>query len=347
MDGCTARLQQTRFHWLVTGSAGFIGSHLVQALLELDQTVTSIDNFSTGHHANLQEITAAVGPDRARSHRFIEGDICDLALCQRATDKVDFILHQAALGSVPRSLDEPITANRSNVDGFLNILVASRDAGVRRVIYAASSAVYGDYAGLPKNEQTIGRPLSPYAATKYINELYAGVFARCYGLSSIGLRYFNVFGARQDWKGPYSAVIPRWIRAMLYGEPVIVNGDGESTRDFCYVKDVVQANLLAATTSERSALNDVFNVAVGRRTSLIQLLSVLRCLLAELGIAYARSEPIHAPPRAGDVRHSQADISKAIAALRYEPRYELSQGLREALPWFVRNLTPEALSNPF
>jgi len=340
LDRCMERLRQTPMRWLVTGSAGFIGSHLVQRLLELDQVVVSVDNFSTGHHRNLDEISRAVGPERARAHQLVEGDICDLTLCRRLTQNVDFVLHQAALGSVPRSIDDPIATHRSNVDGFLNILVACRDAGVRRLVYAGSSAVYGDHAGLPKVEQTIGRALSPYASTKYVNELYAEVFARCYSLSSTGLRYFNVFGARQDPEGPYAAVIPRWIRALLRGEQVVINGDGEGTRDFCYIENVVQANLLAATASEQSS-SEVFNIALGHRTSLTQLLSTLNTLLIELGHEGAASAPIHAQPRAGDVRHSQADISKAVTALGYEPRYDLRKGLQQALPWFIRTFARE------
>lgn len=339
-ERCVDSLRGRPHRWLVTGSAGFIGSHLVQRLLELDQIVVSVDNFSTGRRRNLELVAAAVGPERARSHRFIEGDIRDLALCRTACEGVDFVLHQAALGSVPRSMADPILVHQSNVDGFLNMLVAARDAGVRRMVYAASSAVYGDYPGLPKSEHLIGSPLSPYAATKLMNEIYAGVFARCYGLTTIGLRYFNVFGPRQDPEGPYSAVIPRWISALLRGQTILVNGDGESSRDFCYVQNVVQANLLAATTHDERALNQIFNVAVGNRTTLNRLLATLRELLDDLGHDTPATSAQHAPPRAGDVRHSQADISKAVTALGYEPAYDLVAGLREALPWFISDLQP-------
>ena len=337
-DCCRQTLRLNRFHWLVTGSAGFIGSHLVQGLLELGQTVTSLDNFSTGRRSNLDDVASAVGSAQARAHQFIEGDIRDPDLCHRVCHNVDFVLHQAALGSVPRSIDDPVLVHRVNVDGYLNMLMAAREAGVRRFVYAASSAVYGDYPTLPKTEHAIGSPLSPYAATKYINELYAGVFARCYGLPSVGLRYFNVFGARQDPHGPYSAVIPRWISALLRGERVTINGDGETTRDFCYVQNVVQANLLAATTNEPSALNQAFNVGVGQRTSLNDLLRMLRHLLAEFGHEPKTTEPLHVQTRAGDIRDSQADITKATVALGYQPSYDLIAGLQEAMPWFIRNL---------
>jgi UDP-N-acetylglucosamine 4-epimerase len=330
-----APLRSQKFRWLVTGGAGFIGSHLVQQLLSADQAVVTLDNFATGSQRNLDEVAERVGADRWRRHQMIEGDICDIALCRQACRGVDFVLHQAALGSVPRSLSDPIAVHATNASGFLNILVAAKDAGVKRIIYAASSAVYGDYAGLPKVENLIGSPLSPYAATKYINELYAGVFAKCYGVHSIGLRYFNVFGPRQDVDGQYAAVIPKWIHALLMGETVIVNGDGQASRDFCYVDNAVQANILAATTSEEAALNQVFNVAVGQRTSLNELFHTLRGMLDTLGHEVGESCPRYAPTRSGDVLHSHADISKARLLLGYEPQYDMLKGLQEALPWFV------------
>jgi UDP-N-acetylglucosamine 4-epimerase len=345
IDGCTAALRVNQFRWLVTGGAGFIGSHLVQRLLELNQVVTSVDNFANGRRANLEDIATAVGPHRAHAHHFVEGDIRDSELCMHLCQNVDFVLHQAALGSVSRSIEDPMGVHRVNVNGFLNMLMAARQAGVRRFIYAASSAIYGDYLDLPKVEHVIGNPLSPYAATKFINEIYAGVFARCYGVTSIGLRYFNVFGARQDPNGPYSAVIPRWIAALLRGERVVINGDGETTRDFCYVQNVVQANLLAAMTDAPQALNQVFNIAVGQRTSLNDLLRLLRRMLKELGHEPENPAVLHVEARAGDIRDSLADITKASVALGYRPSYTLGSGLQEAMSWFVRNLGPHS-ANP-
>ena len=321
--------------WLVTGSAGFIGSHLVETLLALGQRVVSLDNFATGHRRNLEEVRDNVGEARWRRHRFLERDIRSLDACREAVAGVDVVLHEAALGSVPRSLADPVATHTANVDGFVNMLVASREAGVRRFVYAGSSSTYGDHAALPKVEATIGRPLSPYAVTKLVNELYAQVFGRCYGMETIGLRYFNVFGARQDPDGPYAAVIPRWIGAMLRGDDVVVNGDGETTRDFCYIDNVVQANLLAATTDNRDAINEVFNVAVGGRTSLNQLFACIRDELARHEPGVAQCKPRHAPFRAGDVPHSQADVGKAAALLGYEPTHTIGDGLRAAMTWYV------------
>jgi UDP-N-acetylglucosamine/UDP-N-acetyl-alpha-D-glucosaminouronate 4-epimerase len=328
-------LRGVTFRWLVTGSAGFIGSHLVKKLLELDQQVVSVDNFSTGHKRNLDAVATLVGSARQGNHQFIEGDISDLAFCRAACRNVDIVLHQAALASVPRSIIDPVTVHASNVTGFLNVLISARDAGVRRVVYASSSAVYGDRPGLPRIEHQLGNLLSPYAATKFVNELYAGVFSRCYGLDSIGLRYFNVFGARQDPEGPYAAVIPTWVRSLLLGQAVVVNGDGDNSRDFCYVNNVVEANLLAATTLDEAALNQAFNIAVGQQTSLTDLLSTLRFVLGKLGREVTYQDPVHAPCRAGDIQHSVADISKARSLLGYEPQYDLIRGLTDALPWFV------------
>lgn len=329
------QLSAQRRRWLVTGSAGFIGSHLVETLLKLGQTVVGLDNFATGHRRNIEEVRAAVTPEQWTRHRLVEADIRDLTACREACRAVDIVLHQAALGSVPRSLADPITSNAANVDGFLNMLVAARDAGVRRFVYAASSSTYGDDPGLPKVEDTIGRPLSPYAVTKLINELYAEVFARCYDFQSIGLRYFNVFGARQDPEGAYAAVIPRWIRAMLLGEEVAIFGDGETSRDFCYVDNAVQANLLVAAVDDTAAVNQVYNVAVDDRTSLNRLFEVLRDELAKHAPHVSSLRPIHRDFRPGDVRHSQADISKARRLLGYAPTHSLADGIRAAMPWYV------------
>jgi UDP-N-acetylglucosamine 4-epimerase len=329
-----ARLREQSLRWLVTGSAGFIGSHLTQTLLELDQRVVSLDNFATGFRRNLDEVRSLVGPLRWQRHQFIDGDITDIATCREACQGVDIVLHEAALGSVPRSIEDPLRTHAANATGFLNILVAARDAGVRRLVYAASSSTYGDHPGLPKVEHAIGVPLSPYAVTKYVDELYAGVFGRCYGMETIGLRYFNVFGPRQDPEGAYAAVIPRFVEAMLRGAPVVINGDGETSRDFCYIDNVVQANLLAATTDRADAIGQVFNVAVGERTNLNELHATLRALIAERHPELAQCAPIYAPFRAGDVRHSEADVTKAGLLLGYRPRWPLAKGLLHALPWY-------------
>jgi UDP-N-acetylglucosamine/UDP-N-acetylgalactosamine 4-epimerase len=324
--------------WLITGAAGFIGSNLLQTLLELDQHVVGLDNFATGHRRNLQEVEHSVGPVRWRRLHFLEGDIRDSEACRRACEGVEFVLHQAALGSVPRSIEDPITTNSVNIGGFLEMLVAARAAGVKRFVYAASSSTYGDHPGLPKVESVIGRPLSPYAITKFANELYADVFARTYGFPSIGLRYFNIFGARQDPNGPYAAVIPKWIAAMLHGEPVYINGDGETSRDFCYVVNAVQANLLAAATANPEAVNQVYNVAVGQQTSLNELFEHLRGMLSPRFTHLASVKPAYCAFRAGDVRHSLADISKAQRLLGYAPTHVVGEGLREAMHWYVGDL---------
>jgi UDP-N-acetylglucosamine 4-epimerase len=316
--------------WVVTGSAGFIGSHLVEHLLRRGQDVISLDNFATGHRANLQEVARAVGPQAWRRHRFIEASILDPAACREACRGVDIVLHQAALGSVPRSIADPVPTHQTNVTGFVNMLVAARDAKVGRFVYASSSSVYGNDVTLPKVERITGEPLSPYAASKQANELYADVFGRCYGMQTVGLRYFNVFGPRQDPEGAYAAVIPRWIRAILTDEPVDVNGDGETSRDFCYIANVVQANLRAALADQPRALNQAYNIAVGENTSLMRLLEILRVLLA------AELRTVHRPFRAGDVRHSLADISLARERLGYAPTHTLASGLKEALPWYVK-----------
>lgn len=329
-----ADLKRRPLRWLVTGSAGFIGSHLVETLLRFDQEVTSLDNFATGYRRNLDEVRDAVGAARWARHTFVEADIVDPAACARACEGADIVLHQAALGSVPRSLEDPLRTHAANATGFLNMLVAARDAGVSRFVYAASSSTYGDHPGLPKVEDSIGRPLSPYAVTKLVDELYAGVFGRCYGLATVGLRYFNVFGSRQDPEGAYAAVIPRWVDAMLTGTPIVIHGDGETTRDFCHVANVVQANILAAVAMDPSAQHQVFNVAVGGRTSLNDLVALLRELVEERHPGLAVPPPVHGDFRAGDIRHSQADIAKARRLLGYEPVYDVRTGLREALPWY-------------
>jgi UDP-N-acetylglucosamine/UDP-N-acetyl-alpha-D-glucosaminouronate 4-epimerase len=324
--------------WLITGAAGFIGSNLLQTLLELDQPVVGFDNFATGHRRNLQEVESSVTPVQWRRLRFVEGDIRDPDACRQACDGVDFVLHQAALGSVPRSIEDPITTNSVNISGFLEMLAAARSAGVKRFVYAASSSTYGDHPGLPKVESVIGRPLSPYAITKYANELYADVFARTYGFPSIGLRYFNIFGARQDPDGPYAAVIPKWIAAMLHNEPIHINGDGETSRDFCYVGNAVQANLLAAVADDPAAVNQVYNVAVGQRTSLNELFEHLRAMLAPRFAHLAAAKPIYREFRSGDVRHSLADIGKAQRLLGYVPTHVVGDGLAQAMQWYVAHL---------
>ena len=335
-EALQASLRASPRRWLVTGVAGFIGSNLLETLLALDQNVVGLDNFATGHQRNLDQIRSTLAPARWSRFRFIQGDIRVAEDCRRACEGVDIVLHQAAIGSVPRSIADPVTTNAVNIDGFLNMLVAARDAGIGRFIYAASSSTYGDHPGLPKVEERIGAPLSPYAVTKYVNELYAAVFARTYGLATIGLRYFNVFGPRQDPEGAYAAVIPKWIAALIEGRPVHVYGDGSTSRDFCYVANAVQANLLAACADDPQAFNQVYNVAVGDRTTLNELFVLLRENLARLVPSFAANEPIHGAFRAGDVQHSQADIAKAIRLLGYRPTHQVGEGLAEAMPWYVR-----------
>ena len=334
LAGVREQLRARPRRWLVTGSAGFIGSHLLEALLALDQEVVSIDNFATGHRDNLSEVRAVVTRAQWARHTFREGDIRDIEQCHRACDGVSVVLHEAALGSVPRSIEDPLLTHAANATGFLNMLVAARDAGTSRFVYAASSSTYGDHPGLPKTEASIGRPLSPYAVTKLVDELYADVFARCYGVAAIGLRYFNVFGSRQDPDGAYAAVIPRWVDAMLAGAPVTIHGDGDTTRDFCPVANVVQANLLAAVNPMPEAPDQVYNVALGGRTSLRDLFEVLRELLQMRHPALVVPPPSYSDFRPGDVRHSQADIRKAKAMLGYDPDVDVRSGLRDALPWY-------------
>lgn len=327
-------LRQRPQSWLVTGVAGFIGSNLLETLLKLNQRVVGLDNFATGYQHNLDEVQRLVTPAQWANFRFILGDICELTDCQRASQSVDYVLHQAALGSVPRSLADPIATNHVNVTGFLNMLVASRDAKVKSFTYAASSSTYGDHPGLPKVEETIGNPLSPYAVTKLVNELYAQTFARCYGFATIGLRYFNVFGPRQDPNGAYAAVIPKWTAALIRNEPLHINGDGNTSRDFCFVANAVQANLLAATAEQQAALNQVINVAVGDRTTLNTLATLLREALHSYCVR-SSSETIHRDFRLGDVSHSQADIGKARRLLGYVPSHNLAQGIAASMPWHM------------
>ena len=322
--------------WLVTGCAGFIGSNLLEALLRLDQRVVGLDNFSTGFQHNLDEVQGLVTAEQWGRFRFVEGDITELDACRDVCAGVDHVLHQAALGSVPRSIADPIATNRANIDGMLNMLVAARDAKVGSFTYAASSSTYGDHPALPKVEENIGKPLSPYAVTKYVNELYADVFAQTYGFQSIGLRYFNVFGRRQTPEGAYAAVIPKWIASMIRGEEVYINGDGETSRDFTYIENAVQANLLAALAPD-AARTRVYNMAVGDRNTLKALFAAIRSALEANGVVYEPA-PVHRDFRPGDVRHSLADVGAARELLGYEPTHGLAEGLAEAMPWFVRNL---------
>lgn len=321
--------------WLVTGVAGFIGSNLLETLLRLNQNVVGLDNFATGHERNLDEVQSLVSANQWLRFQFIKGDIRNLEDCQRACESIDYVLHHAALGSVPRSINDPVTTNATNIDGFLNMLVAARDAEVKSFTYAASSSTYGDHPGLPKVEDVIGKPLSSYAVTKYVNELYADVFAKTYGFQTIGLRYFNVFGKRQDPDGAYAAVIPKWAVAMIKGEEVFINGDGETSRDFCYIDNAVQANLLAATTIKPEAKNQVYNVAVGDRTTLNNLFEAIQNALQTCGVNY-RAKPTCREFRTGDVRHSQANVNKARALLGYAPAFIMKEGIVEAMPWYIR-----------
>lgn len=318
--------------WLITGVAGFIGSNLLEKLLLLDQVVIGLDNFATGHQHNLDEVKSLVSYEQWQRFRFIEGDIRNYEMCQQAVSKVDYVLHQAALGSVPRSIADPITSNAANITGFLNMLHAAKEEGVKSFTYAASSSTYGDHPALPKVEENIGNPLSPYAVTKYVNELYAGVYARTYGFKSIGLRYFNVFGKRQDPNGAYAAVIPKWTTAIIKGEDVFINGDGETSRDFCYVGNVVQMNILAATVSDNGK-NQVYNVANGDRTSLNQLFSLIEVSLANVGIK-SETKVKYTGFRIGDVRHSQACINKSVVQLEYSPNFNIHSGMTETVEWY-------------
>lgn len=334
-----SRLARHPRTWLITGVAGFIGCNLLEELLKLGQRVVGLDNFATGRRRNLDQVQAAVGAEKWGSFRFIDGDITDLDACRAAAAGADYVLHHAALGSVPRSIEDPIAANAANIDGFLNVMVAARDAGVKRLVYAASSSTYGDHPALPKIEDEIGKPLSPYAVTKLVNELYADVFARSYRFESVGLRYFNIFGPHQDPEGAYAAVIPKWVAAIITGEPVRINGDGETSRDFCYVANAVQANLLAATTEASDSVNQVYNIAVSERTTLNELYHLIKSeLLARLPHLKI-AEPEYVEFRRGDVRHSLASIDKACDRLGYDPMYPISRGIKEAMDWYVADLS--------
>jgi UDP-N-acetylglucosamine 4-epimerase len=337
-DEISLQLRASPRRWLLTGVAGFIGSNLLQALLDLDQEVVGVDNFATGKQANLDEIQDLVGAERWARFQFVEGDVASADLCRKALEGVSVILHQAAIGSVPRSIEDPLPSNSANVTGTLTLLEAARQAGVRRFVYASSSSVYGDDPRLPKREAEIGHPLSPYAVTKLTNELYAQVFGRLHGLETFGLRYFNVFGPRQDPEGAYAAVIPHWIAAMIRGDEVRINGTGETSRDFCYVRNVVQANILAATVEDEEARNEAYNIAAGGRTTLSELFVLLRDLLAPRHPDLDGLRPVHGPFRSGDVLHSLADIEKATRLLGYEPTHSIEHGLRESLEWYERSL---------
>jgi len=323
--------------WLVTGAAGFIGSNLVEHLLKMNQKVVGLDNFATGYQSNLDEVKILVNDDCWKNFTFIEGDIRSLDECNNACSGVDYVLHQAALGSVPRSINDPIASNTTNISGFLNMLVAAKNQDVKSFTYAASSSTYGDHPALPKIECNIGKPLSPYAVTKYVNELYADVFAKTYEFNTIGLRYFNVFGKRQNLKGAYAAVIPTWTSSMIKGEDVYINGDGTTSRDFCFIENAVQANILAATAKDNSK-NQVYNCALGDRTSLNELFNLIKEALIENGIDISKS-PIYRDFRAGDVRHSQADITKASNLLGYMPEWKISAGIKKATPWYIKYLS--------
>jgi UDP-N-acetylglucosamine/UDP-N-acetylgalactosamine 4-epimerase len=337
-----SHLKHNRFTWLVTGAAGFIGSNLVERLLTLNQKVIGLDNFDTGHQYNidqaLQDANNATNIDLSSNFKFISGDIRELSDCRHACSGVDYVLHQAALGSVPRSIEDPINTNRANIDGFLNMLVASKDVNVKRFVYAASSSTYGDHPDLPKVEDKIGNPLSPYAVTKIVNELYAKVFAKSYDFKTIGLRYFNIFGKRQDPNSVYAAVIPKWVAAILNKEDVFINGDGETSRDFCYIDNTVQINLLAAITDNVKATDQVYNVALNESTSLNKLYQMIEDRLLQRTEGLEKKEPIYREFRAGDVRHSQADISKAQVLLNYQPEYKVSEGMDEAIDWYVASM---------
>ncbi len=334
-----SELNSTPKRWLVTGVAGFIGSNLLETLLKNNQIVFGLDNFSTGHHHNLEQVKDLVTDYQWKNFTLIEGDIRNIDDCNNACNNIDYVLHQAALGSVPRSIEDPILTNDNNTSGFLNMLYAAYKSKVTRFVYAASSSTYGDHPDLPKLEDKIGNPLSPYAVTKLVNELYANVFARTYDFKCIGLRYFNIFGQRQDPNGAYAAVIPKWVASILANETVYINGDGETSRDFCYIDNTVQVNILAATASNPDATNQVYNVALNAQTTLTELFHFIQDKLLTRITTLKKSDPVYQDFRAGDVRHSRADISKAEKLLGYEPTHVIDQGLEEAMDWYVNDIT--------
>ena len=337
------QLKEGQKTWLITGNAGFIGSNLTEFLLDNNQKVIGLDNFSTGYRHNIEDVLKSVGEEKAKNFTFIEGNIADIEICTKACQGADIVLHQAALGSVPRSIDDPITSNRSNITGFLNMITAAKDAGIKRFVYASSSSVYGDSKELPKVEERTGNVLSPYAAMKATNELYGSVFHKVYGMETLGLRYFNVFGRRQDPNGAYAAVIPKWVASMLKGEDVFINGDGETSRDFTYIDNVIQMNVLAGLTENPKAFGEAFNVAVGGRNTLNELFNLIKDQLNKSAKDYQLStinqEPIYRDFRPGDIRHSNADISKAKRLVGYEPTHDIYQGMEEAIVWYIQNIT--------
>ena len=332
------QLQEISKTWLITGVAGFIGSNLLERLLSLDQNVVGLDNFSTGFQHNLDEVQGLITDQQWGRFTFIKGDIRNTEDCKKACEGVDYVLHQAALGSVPRSIENPILTNENNINGFLNMLVAARDSKVIRFVYAASSSTYGDHPGLPKVEDRMGKPLSPYAVTKYVNELYADVFARTYKMSTLGLRYFNIFGRRQNPNGAYAAVIPKWFAGLIRAEEIYINGTGETSRDFCYIDNCIQANLLAACTKNKKSLNQVYNIAFGERTTLNELFVLIKENVAKMFPGALQAIPVYRDFRPGDVMHSLADISKANVLLGYEPGFSVKSGLGIVGTWYSANL---------
>ncbi len=324
--------------WLITGVAGFIGSNLLEILLQLNQRVVGLDNFSTGRKENLSEVQLSVSKKQWSNFHFIRGNISNFKTCQIACKNIDYVLHQAALGSVPRSIKYPIKTNKSNISGFLNILQAAKEADVENFVYAASSSTYGDHTKLPKREHIIGKPLSPYAVTKYVNELYADVYKKSYNFNSIGLRYFNVFGKRQTPNSAYAAVIPKWVDAMVKNKQIFINGDGSTSRDFCFIENAIQANILAATTTDKNALNQIYNIAVGERTSLNQLYDELKKIIFKK-TAIHHDKLLYRDFRDGDVKHSQADIKKAQKLLGYKPAYRVKEGLEKVAIWHLNKKT--------
>jgi len=328
-------LKRNPKRWLITGVAGFIGSNILKELLNLNQSVIGLDNLSTGHQNNLDDLKKNTHVDKWKNFSFLEGDITDFNICKRSVKDVDFVLHQAALGSVPRSIKDPLNTNKSNIEGFLNMIYASKESKVKRFLYAASSSTYGDHKALPKKENAIGNPLSPYAVTKRVNEMYADVFGKVYGLNSVGLRYFNVFGPSQDPKGAYAAVVPKWIDAMKKGKTIYINGDGKTSRDFCYIKNAVQANLLASTCKKSISINQVYNVAVGEKTSLNSLFQLIQDEFLNLDPKFKKVTPVYRDFRAGDIKHSLANIAKASKHFNYQPTHKIAEGIKETVAWYL------------